>query len=128
MTSRSLRYTALFIFAVSWTLHVIRGGVTLPKGLPGWEAFRVAFSPVWPYADVRVDTWYWAAPDRRRASVKWIAVVAFIINSQWLVFGDGDWRGLRIGYYLWWISFLLLAASYTVLGSHAAPPAVPRDD
>ena len=140
MNSRSLRYAALLVFVVAWFLPVIRLGDTLPDGLPGWQAFRVAFSPVWSVEDVRVDNWYMgvltvlsaltnlvmlgaaimrsAVPERRRESLKWIALAAFVVNSQWFVLnlGNGDWRDLRIGYYLWWVSFLLLAASYTGIG------------
>jgi hypothetical protein len=36
----------------------------------------------------------------------WIAACAFIVNAHWLRI---DPFALRIGYFLWWVSFLLLA-------------------
>ena len=42
----------------------------------------------------------------RHASA-WIATFAFIVNAYWcVVFGLKD---LKIGYFLWWLSFLLVA-------------------
>jgi hypothetical protein len=44
----------------------------------------------------------------RRASA-WIAAFAFIINAHWVLRLGSDRFALRIGYFLWWFSFLLLA-------------------
>jgi hypothetical protein len=118
------------LHAVAWFLPVAKDGVTFPHGLPGWQAFRVAASAVWPYDDFHIDTWYYAILTTisavttplfifgsvwvvlsgthvmRRASA-WIATFAFIVNAHWCVlFGLKD---LRIGYFLWWLSFLLVA-------------------
>jgi hypothetical protein len=30
------------LHAVAWFLPVIKGGVTFPHGLPGWDAFRTS--------------------------------------------------------------------------------------
>ena len=36
------------IFIVAWFLPVVDGSSSLRQGaLPGWEAFRYAFAPVW---------------------------------------------------------------------------------
>jgi hypothetical protein len=104
--------------------------VTFPHGLPGWEAFRVAASSVWPYSvfpcqRVTADTWYYAVLSTisavttplfilgsvwvvtrgsgtlRRASA-WIATSAFIVNAHWYVLNGSDRKDLRIGYFLWW--------------------------
>ncbi len=33
--------------AISWLLPVVKDGTTLAKGgVPGWEAFRIALSPI----------------------------------------------------------------------------------
>ncbi len=117
----------------AWLLPVIKDGVTLPDGLPGWQAFRVAFAPVWPYEDVKYQASYLAvlavlsalsnlvmlsSPlslmarlHRYVAAFGWVALGAFAVDSHWLVMGLGsdDWIDLRIGYFLWWGSFLLLA-------------------
>src|SRR5262249_15050412 len=116
-----------FLFA--WTLPVVKGGVTLPNGIPGWQAFRVAASPVWPYEGTRVDSWYAAilsaasaatnlimvelAYAALRGRTNWLrfgavaAVVSFLINAQWIL--PSDRNDLRVGYYLWWASFLILS-------------------
>ena len=119
---------AWLVHAVSWFCHVEKDGVRLPDGLPGWEAFTVALSPVWDWSDWRQDNWYWCilhiasavacaafvlaswyvaiepSPARRR-KFAWWALSAFLLNTHWLSFGFD----LRIGYYLWCLSFLLLA-------------------
>ena len=43
----------------------------------------------------------------RRASA-WIATAAFVINANWYVLFGPDRKDLMIGYFLWWLSFLLL--------------------
>lgn len=134
---------AWLVHSVAWFLPVVHGGVTLPKGLPGWQAFRVAACAVWPYEDFRFDEWYamvlgtvsavttllfilgspWIALGAsrwlRRVSA-WVAASAFVVNAHWLfqfgvhrrwyVFLDLQSSDLRIGYFLWWFSFALLAA------------------
>jgi hypothetical protein len=123
---------AWLLHAVAWFLPIVKGGVTFPHGLPGWQAFRVGARSVWPYDDFRADEWYNAVLSTlgaattvlfifgsvwvvsrgsyamRRASA-WIATSAFIINAHWYVFFGSDRKDLRIGYFLWWFSFLALA-------------------
>jgi len=112
-------------------LPVVKEGVTLPQGLPGWQAFRVAACAVWPYEGFTIDKWYNVALSTisaattiffvlgsgwviaigsrglRRASA-WIAASAFIVNAHWVVRFGSDRMDLRIGYFLWWLSFILL--------------------
>ena len=135
MSRRLVLYSAWVAYVAAWMLPVIKDGVTLPEGLPGWQAFRVAFAPVWPYEGVQFQNWYWAAlavlsalsnvtmlsspfvlvPRLRRFALAcgWAAVTGVVIDSHWFVLGlqDDDWAGLRIGYFLWWGSFLLLTMS-----------------
>lgn len=123
---------ALFVHAVAWFLPVEGDGVRFPNGLPGWQAFRVAAEAVWPYEGWRIDGWYnvvlstisaattvlfvlgsvWAVALRsrrlRRVSA-WTAACGFIVNSHWVLRFGADRFDLRIGYFLWWLSFLLLA-------------------
>jgi len=122
----------------AWFLPVEKYGDTFPTYLPGWEAFRVAASAVWPYDGFKTEAWYngvpgtmsavttvlfvlgsgWvlAIPSRRlRRASAWIAACAFIVNAQWVLAERSD---LRIGYFLWWASFLLLAIGLFRL-SHA---------
>jgi len=128
-----LMWAAWLVYTAAWFLPVVKEGVTLPDGLPGWQAFRVAASAVWPLPDVTIDKWYkaalftvsaittllffpgsvWAVSrgsrSLRRASA-WVATSAFVVNAHWYVLYGGSARqDLRIGYFLWWLSFLLLA-------------------
>lgn len=120
------------MYLVAWALPVIKDGITLPEGLPGWQAFRVAASPVWPYEGVRYDSWYGAFLAAASAgtnllmiSLAWLAsrvsprlhrigagaaLAAFIVNAHWFVLMD-DRADLRPGYFLWWFSFLVIGYS-----------------
>jgi|SRR3974377_1070158 len=128
---RLLIWAALLVFAAAWFLPVVKEGVTLPQGLPGWQAFRVAASAVWPLPDVTIDKWYktvlfsisavttllfipgsvsavWSGSRSLRRASGWIATSAFVINAHWYVlYGASAREDLRIGYFLWWLSFLL---------------------
>lgn len=133
MSRRLVLYSAWVAYIAAWVLPVIKDGVTLPEGLPGWQAFRVAFAPVWPYEGVKFQTWYSAAlavlsalsngtmlsspfvlvPRLRRfaSACGWAAATGVVIDGHWFAMGlqNDDWADLRIGYFLWWGSFLLLA-------------------
>lgn len=118
-------------YAVAWAVPVVEGGVTLPEGLPGWQAFRAAASPLWPYEGVRYETWYWAilavasaASNLLMIATPWLArfghaqpprrvgaaaaMTAFLVNGHWFALRGGS-EDLRIGYYLWWFSFSAVA-------------------
>jgi hypothetical protein len=132
---RLLILGAWLLHALAWFLPVSKDGVTFPEGLPGWEAFRFAAVAILEYKHT-VGEWCFAvlatlsalttplfivgsvwvvrrgSSALRRASA-WVAVSVFILNAQWnIFFGD---RRLRIGYFLWWFSFLLLAIGLFVL-------------
>src|SRR5215469_5087373 len=53
-----LIWAAWLVYVAAWFFPVVKEGVTLPDGLPGWQAFRVAASAVWPLPDVTIDKWY----------------------------------------------------------------------
>ena len=123
------------LHAAAWFLPVIKGGETFPSGLPGWQAFRVAACAIWPYAGFHFDAWYYAAlgtasavttllfifvspwialggsRSLRRVS-GWASSVAFVLNVHWFVLFGSDRSDLRTGYFLWWLSFALLAAGF----------------
>jgi hypothetical protein len=123
---------AWLLHATAWFLPVVKEGVTLPQGLPGWQAFRVAACAVWPYEGVHIEGWYnvvlstisavttllfvltsvWVvlrgSRTLHRASA-WIAASAFIVNAHWCIRFGSDRMDLRVGYFLWWLSFMLLA-------------------
>jgi len=121
---------AWLLHAAAWLLPVDRDGVTLAKGLPGWEAFRFASCAVMPCGAIMFSGFGavlatisavttllfifgspWVvlrgSPSLRRASA-WAAAIAFIANAHWYVFSWPNGTDLMIGYFLWWLSFLLL--------------------
>lgn len=123
---------AALVFVIAWLTPVVDGGTTLAEGgVPGWEAFRVSLSPVWPYEGLEVSTWYWGIltvasaltnfvflaalahvvwrPGTQRRAIAWSLTVAFAVDCSWLFTGDLEY--LRLGYYLWVASFALLAVA-----------------
>lgn len=129
--------TAWLVHVVAWFLPVVKGEVTFPQGLPGWQAFRVAACAVWPYEGLSTDypvlcvisaattlvfipgsVWVVLSGSHalRRASA-WVATGAFVVNAHWYVLFGSDRKDLRIGYFLWWLSFLLVALGLFVLSS-----------
>ena len=123
---------AWLLQATAWFLPVVNEGMTLPQGLPGWQAFRVAACAVWPYEGFHIEEWYnpvlstvsavttalfilgslWVVLLGSRTlqlASAWIAAFAFIVNAHWYVRFGSDRMDLRIGYFLWWLSFMLLA-------------------
>ena len=120
---------AWLCYVVAWFLPVAEEGVRLPQGLPGWEAFRVAACALWPYEIF--STHYpglclisaattlmflpfslWAVLSGshvlRRASA-WVAAIAFVVNAHFYVLVGPERKDFRIGYFLWWFAFLLMA-------------------
>lgn len=124
MKKHPLIAATFLVHAVAWFLPVAKDGVTFPDGLPGWQAFIFALlgskgPPWWVGALSAMSAlstalfvlgagWVMAlgtAKDRRVSA--WIAAGAFFVNAHWI--GFSGTLGLRIGYYLWWVSFLVLA-------------------
>lgn len=124
--------SAWLIHFIAWFVPIHTYGVVrFPSGLPGWEAFRVAFDPVWPYHRSLANHWFGAvlisssaltnfiilasipvvlrSSSRMRTRLAWAPLGAGVINDQWWVFDQGR-ADLRIGYYWWWASFIVLAA------------------
>ncbi|MDH3497311.1 MAG: hypothetical protein OER21_11140 [Gemmatimonadota bacterium] len=139
--------TAALVFVVAWLTPVIDQGTTLGQGgVPGWEAFRVALSPVWPYEGFEAMNWFWSIiavssaltnflfvaalahlvwqPGVYRRAVCWALALAFVVDSAWFVF-SGDREYLRLGYYLWVASFALLAVAAWLPTARADRAAMP---
>jgi len=114
-------FRACIVYSVAWFLPVIMGGVTFPRGLPGWQAFRAAACAVWPYDRCKFDDWYaatlstisaattllfipasiWAVSRGSRSlrrAFAWVAISAFVVNAHWYVLFVPDRRDLRIVY------------------------------
>jgi hypothetical protein len=127
----TLIWAAWLVHLVAWFLPVVQEGVTFPHGLPGWQAFRVAACGVWPCRDISIDKWYqavfftisgvttllfipgsvwavWSGSRSLRRGSAWVAISAFVVNAHWYVLYGSDRDDLRIGYFLWCSSFLLM--------------------
>jgi hypothetical protein len=139
MRRAHLIYVAWLLFVLAWFLPVYWEGMTLPAGLPGWEAFRIALCPWWPYQSYQIDPGLMrlAAPVsaltclvmlvsplallssatglRRVFAVA--AGISFLLNASWL-FSLGP-SMLRVGYYFWWISFAVASVALFPSSSRA---------
>jgi hypothetical protein len=116
--------TATCSFVLAWFWPVLGDYV-------GWQAFRIALSPMWPYQGFVGGSRFKDVVDILSALtnvafvvclvglvVRWRVKRSFVISIlaaaaaldvSWFV-SLGDDRGkLRIGYYLWVCSFILLA-------------------
>ena len=125
-----ISFAAALLYAIAWFLPVAEGGSRYGEGLlPGWEALRVALSPLWSYREfvaggslhssVSVASGLTnvlfgaalAAMVQQRGgvrSIRWIGaalLLAVVINAQWLVISP---VALELGYYCWLASFVLL--------------------
>ena len=86
---------------------------------------------MWPYQGFKIDEWYhavlstisaattplfilgsvwvvWRGSSTLRRGAAWIATSVFIVNAHWYVLFGSDRKDLRIGYFLWWFSFLFI--------------------
>ncbi len=136
---------AAFVYVLSWLMPVFAGGTTLAKGsVPGWEALRYALSPIWEYQGLSgraenfnalisvisglSNLWFVVALAalllRRRGyhpGIFWGLALSVLVNVLWFVLANerGD---LRIGYYLWLGSFVVLAVAARFRWAEAARP------
>jgi hypothetical protein len=135
-------WTGVVLYLMAWLLPVADGGTTLAQGgVPGWEAFRLALSPFWPYqgsgggrgvldllgaVSALTNVWLiWATVvlaarrERFRRVALWGLALSVPLNAIWFVFID-DRAGLRAGYYAWLGAFVVLAvAAYSLAGEPA---------
>jgi hypothetical protein len=97
----------------------------------GWQAFRVALSPLWPYEDFRIQpglllvlsvasaltnvlfiglaVWLTLTEERRAKVVLWFAAAATLLNLHWPLSMGEESAQLESGYFVWVCSFVLLA-------------------
>ena len=127
---------AWIAYCAAWALPVHADGVRLPASLPGWQAFRLAASPLWPYEGTSFssfDTWYGAVLSALSAStnivmlasvwviarskpsllllLSWACLASFLVNAHWWLFDmEKSLEDLRSGYWVWWCSFLAVGA------------------
>ena len=124
--ARWLLLAAIVAYALGWALPVM-------DDYRGVHAFRVALSPLWPYekfkippgslvylsvgsaltnvvfAIVAIAALSGAARTRSRQLVAvWIVGAATVLNLHWPISMGDSAAGLRVGYYAWIASFVLL--------------------
>jgi len=97
----------------------------------GWQAFRVALSPLWPYEQFRIQpglllvlsvasaltnvlfvglaVWLTFTEERRAKVILWIAAAATLLNLHWPISMGEESAQLESGYFVWVCSFVLLA-------------------
>ncbi len=115
---------AWVIFAVAWFLPVYQGGQTLSDGtIPGLQAFRVALGDSelgWQVRSVPILTalsnglllvsvvlFLRRTSDTPPQWLAWSFLVATLLNTMWIFLSGSVWD-LRIGYWLWLLSFALV--------------------
>src|SRR5262249_2376952 len=123
--------TAWALHVTSWFLPVLKiedyHGV-----VPGWKAFRLAACAVWPCKSVQFETLHHAVlatisvtttllfllcsslvvlrgSRAIQKSGAWAAAAAFAFNTHWIIIFGEKRSELTIGFFIWWLSFLLLA-------------------
>ena len=119
--------TGWFLYTASWFFQVLKDGATLSQGtLPGWEAFHTALflegvsaSPVtkvWMVSSALTNFIMMASlvtlrtrSDAFKHALPWLMVLAGILNTWWFVTIGNDRADLRAGYYLWCVSFFVVA-------------------
>ena len=97
----------------------------------GWQAFRVALSPLWPFEQFRIEpgpllvlsvasaltnllfvvlgALLAARPQRYAKVVLWAAAGATLLNLHWPISMGAQRAELDNGYFVWVCSFALLA-------------------
>jgi hypothetical protein len=121
--SRATLIAAVVANVLGWVLPVVYDD-------RGWQAFRVALSPLWPYEDFKIEPGFLlvlsvasaltnllfvglAAALLLRAdgarAVLWAAAGATLLNLHWPISMGAERRLLESGYFIWVASFALLA-------------------
>jgi len=141
VTARRLSLASVVLYAVAWVVPVAETSGELLGGTTwGWQAPVFAISPLFgshlgPNGLVQVlmvasaltNLLYLLVVVRavrtRQAkswALAWSLVGASVLNAFWIVLPDLA-RDLRVGYYLWWVAFPIMAASVFV-GSPTVRP------
>ncbi len=118
---------AIVANVLGWVLPVV-------NDYRGWQAFRVAFSPVWPFENFKINPgplmllsvasaatnalFYvlavliavrWANTARRARGVLWVAAGAALLDMHWPLSMGEMAVELENGYFVWVGGFALLA-------------------
>lgn len=122
--SRVALLAAIVANVLGWLMPVAQDYV-------GWQAFRVALSPLWPFEGFRIQpglllvlsvasaltnalfvvlaAMLIAEPLRRAKLVLWGAAAATLLNLHWPISMGNERDELELGYFIWVCSFALLA-------------------
>jgi hypothetical protein len=121
--SRAALLAAIVANVLGWVLPVVYDN-------RGWQAFRVALSPLWPYEEFRIQPGLLLVlsvasaltnllfvalaaalllREGRAKVILWAAAAATLLNLHWPI-SMGEQSGLlEGGYFIWVSSFALLA-------------------
>jgi hypothetical protein len=116
------------------TLHVLGWALPVVDDYRGWQAFRVAFSPVWPFEQFRIDPGAlmalsvasaltnvlfvilavallrdWTRSLARANAVFFVTVGTVLLDLHWPISMGRMRVELELGYFVWVGSFVLLA-------------------
>lgn len=140
--SRLLLITAWTMQLVAWFVRVHRDGITLRSGPPGWEAWwlstHIVLHPQAEHATVLTFaccaisslstvlflfvTPYLILRRKLLRTSAWLAAISCVVNAHWLFLFASTWSELRLGYYLWWLSFGVLSAAFFSLAHEHTEP------
>ena len=121
--SRVMLLAAAVANVLGWWLPVARD-------YRGWQAFRVALTPLWPFEQFKIEpglllvlsvasaltnllfvvlaALLMLRPRQRARLVLWAAAGATLLNLHWPVSMGGNADDLLIGYFVWVVGFALL--------------------
>ena len=121
---------AWILNAASWFLPVVKAQ-DFHGAVPGWRAFRLAACGILPCNGIEFQTvhhevlatdsvittlFFLCSPwivlrgsQSLRRFAAWILAVAFLFNTHWIFIFGSERSELTVGFFLWWLSFLLLA-------------------
>jgi len=140
MKPRAMLVIGAILYAISWFLPVMGAGLKSSGRFMAWDAFVAA---LWPF-EGSDEPWYGALHfvasalsnfllvgalvlvlvARRGPSrlLRWLVAASALLNTHWFLFTFGsDRTDLRIGYYLWAISFFVVAAGLTLEARRSEP-------
>jgi hypothetical protein len=147
---QSLIFAAWTVQLAAWLLPALN---VLDSSVRGWETFLISLSVFWPGKDVAYGAWYapilmglsaittlffvvgspfvvFRGSRSTRYVSAWVACVAFLVNAHWYIFGEiqSAVSKLRIGYFFWWLSFVVLALGLFGLAGQNDTELIPSRD
>jgi hypothetical protein len=121
--SRAVLFAAVIAHLLGWFTPVVDDYL-------GWQAFRVALSPLWPFEQFRIQpgvllvlsvasaltnllfialAMVLAVRPARAKAVLWAAAGATLLNLHWPISMGTERAELESGYFIWVCSFALVA-------------------